>query len=111
MADRQINVGDFIIATSRFTIDYGRVTRVTKSFVYRVEEGWDREWRCDKSQVLFAGPEAIAKRVKEQLVSSDAQCTHEKQTAYARQKVRDKKIIENGFAEVDALTGGDRGKI
>jgi hypothetical protein len=90
----EIRPGDFVVDVGRYLIDVHEVTRVSPQCFWRKSSfGKRAERRQDRSGVVFAGPEAVAKRLMEQLVSSRAQEQDEKQRASLRRAERDKKFI------------------
>lgn len=89
----EIKAGDFVVDVGRYFIEVYEVTRVSAQCFWRLSQFSNKERRHDRSSVVFAGPEAVAVRLKEQLTSSRAQEAQDKQAASLRRAERDKKLI------------------
>lgn len=93
----EIKDGDWVVEKGSWRIECRQATRATKEMFFYTGYG-NKERRSSRSLVVFAGPEATAKKVAERLTSSDALCNEDKSKAYARREDRDKKIIADAYA-------------
>lgn len=89
----EIAVGDFIVCRSTYSRSLRRVTRTTKEFVYGIEDGWKREWRCNRSAVLFAGQKDVAQQLFTALDASGSEYHREHIEILKRKKDRDDAAI------------------
>lgn len=89
----EIKIGDWAVWRDRWKITAGDVRKVTaQRFVSRGRYS-SRDQQYDRASVVFAGPQEIAERLKDQLLSSEAQFNEDKQRAGERKYHRDNNFI------------------
>ena len=102
----KILAGDWVVVWRRWGYDLYQVTRATEKCHWREPE-WSgrkgRERRTDSDNVIFAGPEGIAKKLHEKLVSSLSLQEHESQQSGERRKKRDDGLLAKANAEKDQV--------
>lgn len=102
MSEIDIKAGDFVVFVKGafHSVRMAQVDRVTAQTVYYTETGrWSSgKSQCDKRGVKFSGSEEIAKRLYDQLVSSNAQYDEEQRKAALRKQERDQKFIAESVA-------------
>lgn len=100
-----IEVGDFVVLKGRWSVSVVQVARVTKKTGFYIETfrtlrgqctGKENQFRLD--DVLFAGLESTARRLLEQLTSSEAQLDLDTANARQRRHDRDHAFIERALA-------------
>lgn len=91
----KIKDGDFVVTRGAYKIDCVEVIRVTEKLIFYMDVSWrtPRERRLRLQDVLFSGPQAVAKRLKEHLQSSYQQKIDDHRSASLRQSERDAKFI------------------
>lgn len=95
----KIKDGDFIVILSRWSIDVQRAIKITAQFVFYKEDRRETPRRVRIDDVVFSGPEPIARKLVEQLKSSDAQKLDDDRAAYQRHQKRNEAFIAKAAAE------------
>lgn len=86
-------VGDWAVWGSLYSYGAGDIRRLTEKCFWSHGHWSSRDHRYDRSKLLFAGSEAAAKKLKEQLISSSAQYDEERRKAGVRKRERDQRFI------------------
>jgi hypothetical protein len=101
--------GDFVVAQSRWNTEVRQVIKVSASVYYYKSDWRNKEMRARLDEVLFAGSEAAAKRLREQLVSSEAQYSNDCKNAALRRQGRDADFIAKASAVTSTnVCAGDK---
>lgn len=93
---RQPKDGDFVVAQTRWeTASVRKVTKISATVYYYTDDYYQRSRRARLDEIVFVGSdEAAAKRVAEQLKSSEAQYQQDCNGAASRRQKRDAEFIE-----------------
>ena len=92
----EVKDGDFVVVRDRWRLDCVQAIKVTKQMVFYMDTYWKpaRERRLRIQDVLFSGPEPVAKKLLDQLASSYAQMVTEQTASAERMQKRDDGFIE-----------------
>lgn len=102
----QVKDGDFVVMVN-WRPEVVQAIRVTEKVVYYNDGFYKRERRLRLDDVVFAGPELLAKRLATQLTSSRAQYDEDQRKAAQRKNERDKLFI----AKAVEATSSDLGRV
>jgi uncharacterized protein YkwD len=98
--DEEAAVGQFAVVQGSYRANCLEITGVTAKTISAVDRSWSsRTLRISRSKLVFVGSETNAKRLCQQLQSSQAQLNQERSSAGVRRLERDKKLIEAAKAE------------
>lgn len=95
-----IRDGDFVVVQERWGTEVKQAIKVTEFYIYHKTHDVERRMRRD--DIVFSGPEAIARRLAEQLTSSENQCHEEIMNSKIRRQERDKKFITGANVQTAA---------
>lgn len=98
--------GDFVVVQNQWATEVRQVIKVSASIYYYQPTWRTKQSRARLDEILFSGTEETAKRLCEQLRSSDAQCDNERNKAVERRRKRDAEFIERAKAIPPAERGG-----
>jgi hypothetical protein len=93
-----IRDGDFVVTQERWGTEVKQAIKITEFYIYhRTGTGGD-ERRMRRDDIVFSGPEAVARKLAEQLTSSAAQGDEEMRSSRLRRMERDKAFIAKANA-------------
>ena len=93
-----IEPGDFVVVNERWRVTVSQASKVTAQCF------WSKRWgntenRQARGNVIFAGPEQVARKLAERLLSSSALEDEETQKSRTRRQKRDEEFIARANAE------------
>lgn len=99
----KIKTGDFIVRKDRWRIEACEAIKVTSKLVFWQSEHYGRPFRVRLDDVVFAGSESDAKKLAQQLTSSQAQQFDEERAARDRRLERDRRLITHATVKASPI--------
>lgn len=92
-----LEIGQYVVVRGSFRDEVGMITKITPQYIWKKSSDEKRDWRADRSAVVFTGSEEDGKRLIGKLASSAALCQQERNSALDRKRERDKKLIADAM--------------
>jgi hypothetical protein len=101
IAEPKIQIGDFVVRKDRWDILVHEVRKITAKQYVAAGRYSSRDHRYDRGGVVFSGPEEIARKLRDQLASSEALSNQERRASTERMVKRDDNYIRAAIAKAE----------